>query len=96
MIWNFKKKGKTIDNIHLFSGNVVDAVMKKSMAKLSTDNVSVIFIGFKNLENKIKKINFEYKENPECKYIGNEIDYDDNLEQLLNKIIFNFYILLVN
>ena len=77
MIWNFKKKRKTIDNIHLFSGNVVDAVMKKSMAKLSTDNVSAIFIAFKNFENKINEIDFEYNEKPECKYIGNEIDYDN-------------------
>ena len=77
MIWNFKKKGKTIDNIHLFSGEVVDAVMKKCMAKLSTDNVSAIFIAFKNFEDKINETDFEHNENPECKFIGNEIDYDN-------------------
>ena len=48
MIWNFKKKGKIIDNIHSFSGNIVDSVIKKGMSKLSTDNVSAIFIAFKN------------------------------------------------
>ena len=76
MIWNFKKKGKIIDNIHSFSGNIVDSVIKKSMAKLSTDNVSAIFIAFKNFENKMKDDEFQYKEEPQCKFIGNEIDFD--------------------
>ena len=76
MIWNFKKKGKIIDNIHSFSGNIVDSVMKKSMAKLSTDNVSAIFIAFKNFENKMKDEEFQYIEDPQCKFIGNEIDFD--------------------
>ena len=76
MIWNFKKKGKIIDNIHSFSGNIVDSVIKKSMSKLSTDNVSAIFIAFKNFENKIKDEEFQYKEEPQCKFIGNEIDFD--------------------
>ncbi len=76
MIWNFKKKGKIIDNIHSFSGNIVDSVIKKSMAKLSTDNVSAIFIAFKNFENKMKDEEFQYREEPQCKFIGNEIDFD--------------------
>ena len=76
MIWSLKKKGKIIDNIHSFSGNIVDSVIKKSMAKLSTDNVSAIFIAFKNFENKMKDDEFQYKEEPQCKFIGNEIDFD--------------------
>jgi hemerythrin superfamily protein len=76
MIWNFKKKGKIIDNIHSFSGNIVDSVIKKSMSKLSTDNVSSIFIAFKNFENKMKDEEFQYREEPQCKFIGNEIDFD--------------------
>ena len=76
MIWNFKKKGKIIDNIHSFSGNIVDSVIKKSMSKLSTDNVSAIFIAFKNFENKMKDKEFQYREEPQCKFIGNEIDFD--------------------
>ena len=76
MIWNFKMKGKIIDNIHSFSGNIVDSVIKKSMSKLSTDNVSSIFIAFKNFENKMKDEEFQYREEPQCKFIGNEIDFD--------------------
>ena len=77
MIWCFKKKGKSVNNIHEFSGNVVDLIMYKSMAKLSTDNVSAIFIAFKNFENKIKNADFKWEDNPSsCKFIGNEIDYD--------------------
>jgi hypothetical protein len=77
MIWCLKKKGKRINNIHEFSGNVVDLIIYKSMAKLSTDNVSVIFVAFKNFENKIKNADFEWGDNsPSYKFIGNEIDYD--------------------
>ena len=46
------------------------------MAKLSTDNVSAIFIAFKNFENKMKDEEFQYREEPQCKFIGNEIDFD--------------------
>jgi predicted tellurium resistance membrane protein TerC len=60
MIWGFKKKGKIIDNIHSFSGNMADAVIKYSMKKLSVDNVTVIFIAFENFEEKKKEENFEY------------------------------------
>ena len=76
MIWNFKRKGKIVENIHAYSGNIVDSVIKKSMAKLSTDNVSAIFIAFQNFENKMKEEYFQYGEDPQCKFIGNEIDYD--------------------
>jgi len=77
MIWKFKKKGKFFGNIHILSGNIVDAVIKKSMKKLSTDNVSAIFIAFKNFENKMKDKEFEYEDITQCIYIGNEIDFDN-------------------
>lgn len=78
MIWKFKKKGKIIDNIHSFSGNIADAVIKYSMQKLSVDNVTVIFIAFQNFEERMKEENFEYlyKENG-CKFIGGEIDLNN-------------------
>ena len=62
MIWNFKRKGKIVENIHTYSGNIVDSVIKKSMSKLSTDNVSAIFIAFQNFENKMKEEYFLYGE----------------------------------
>ena len=77
MIWKFKKKGKYFGNIHILSGNIVDAVIKKSMKKLSTDNVSAIFIAFKNFESKMKDKEFEYEDITQCIYIGNEIDFDN-------------------
>ena len=36
------------------------------MEKDSSDNVSVIFIAFKNFENKMKDPNFEYTWNAKC------------------------------
>ena len=78
MIWKFKKKGKIIDNIHVFSGNITDAVIKYSMQKLSVDNVTVIFIAFQNFEERMKQENFEYIYHGNyCKFIGGEIDLNN-------------------
>jgi len=79
LIWCMKKKGQNINNVHVLSGNVVDSIIYKSMAKLSTDNVSAIFIAFQNFEGAIKNNDFEYEyenKNIKCEFIGNEIDYD--------------------
>ena len=79
LIWYMKKKGQNINNVHVLSGNVVDSIIYKSMAKLSKDNVSAIFIAFQNFENAIKNNDFEYEyenKNIKCEFIGNEIDYD--------------------
>lgn len=75
-IWCFKKKRNKFQNIHFFSGNIVDAVIKYSLVKLSADNVTCIFIAFKNFKEKMLDDDFEYiiDNNIECNYIGNEID----------------------
>lgn len=79
MIWQFKKKGKVIENIHLYTANITDAVIKYSMKKLTLDNVTVIFISFKNFENQMKDKNFEYSNiNISCKPFGKEIDLSFN------------------
>jgi len=65
-IWQSKKKGKTINNIHEFCGQVTDGIIKYSMEKETGDNVSVIFIAFKNFENKMKDPYFEYTSDAEC------------------------------
>jgi len=65
-IWDYKKAGQVIDNIHQLCAKIVDAIIKFSMQKDSVDNVSVIFIAFKNFENKMKDINFEYKQQTIC------------------------------
>ena len=41
-------------------GIITDGIIKYSMQKHSIDNVSVIFIAFKNFELKMKDPNFEY------------------------------------
>ena len=77
MIWEFKRKNNKINDIHVYCGNITDAVIKQSMKKMSGDNVTAIFIAFKNFEEKMKEIDFEYKDNPECKFIGDEIDLSE-------------------
>ena len=45
------------------------------MAKDSVDNVTVIFIAFKNFENKMKDPDFEYKEsNIKCQEVDEQYD----------------------
>ena len=75
-IWGFKKKGNTFQNMHSLSANIVDSVIKYSLVKLSADNVTCIFIAFKNFKDKMLDEDFEYinDKNSESKYIGNEID----------------------
>ena len=77
MIWDFKKKEKSINNIHTYSGNITDAVIKQSMKKMSADNVTAIFIAFKNFEEKMKDKEFEYSNNPQCKFIEDELDLNE-------------------
>jgi len=46
------------------------------MEKNSNDNVSVIFIAFKNFENKMKDPNFVYKPRTQCQGIKKDkIDF---------------------
>jgi hypothetical protein len=46
------------------------------MEKNSVDNVSVIFIDFKNFENKLKDTNFVYKPQSKCQEIKKDkIDF---------------------
>ena len=65
-IWQSKKKGQVFDDIHQLCAKIVDAIIKYSMEKDSSDNVSVIFIAFKNFENKMKDPNFVYTANAKC------------------------------
>ena len=49
------------------------------MKKLSIDNVTTIFIGFDNFEERMKDENFEYNNysGNSCNYIGGEIDLNN-------------------
>ena len=75
-IWECKKLGQVITDIHSLCGKITDAIIKYSMEKNSVDNVSVIFIAFKNFENKMKDPNFVYKPRTKCQEIKKErIDF---------------------
>ena len=76
-IWEYKKVGQVIDNIHQLCAKIVDAIIKFSMQKDSVDNVSVIFIAFKNFENKMKDINFEYKQQTTCQDLADNYDLSE-------------------
>ena len=65
-IWESKKKGQVYNDIHQLCAKIVDAIIKYSMEKDSSDNVSVIFIAFKNFENKMKDPNFVYTAKAKC------------------------------
>ena len=55
-------------------GKITDGIIKYSMQKRTSDNVSVIFIAFKNFENKMKDPNFEYTAFAKTQIIKEQID----------------------
>ena len=77
-IWQNKKKGVVYNDIHKLSAKITDAIIKYSMEKNSEDNVSVIFIAFKNFERKMKDPNFEYKYSTKCVEIQDTYDFSTN------------------
>ena len=89
-IWEYKKAGQVIDNIHQLCAKIVDAIIKFSMQKDSVDNVSVIFIAFKNFENKMKDINFEYKQQTTCQDLEDNYDLSEMQIKLIFKILLIF------
>jgi len=76
-IWDLKKAGKVIDNIHQLCGTITNAIIKFSMEKQSVDNVSVIFIAFKNFENKMKDINFQSPLQTKCQECREDYDLSE-------------------
>ena len=80
-IWQSKKRGQVYDNIHELCGKITDAIIKYSMEKNSVDNVSVIFVAFKNFENKMKDPNFEDLYNADCtESQAEEIDLSQQMQ----------------
>ena len=62
--------------MHSFCGKIVDGIIKYSMEENSVDNVSVIFVAFKNFENKMKDPNFVYTSKSKCQeMVKGEIDF---------------------
>ncbi len=76
-IWDLKKAGSVIDNIHQLCGTITNAIIKFSMEKQSVDNVSVIFIAFKNFENKMKDINFQSPLQTKCQECREDVDLSE-------------------
>ena len=74
-IWKYKKKGEVHNDIRELCGKITDGIIKYSMQKKSVDNVSVIFIAFKNFENKMKDPNFEYTTKAKTQIINDKIDF---------------------
>ena len=74
-IWGYKKKGEVHNDIRELCGKITDGIIKYSMQKQSADNVSVIFIAFKNFENKMKDPNFEYTANSKTQNIKEKFDF---------------------
>ena len=75
-IWKYKKKGEVHNDIRELCGKITDGIIKYSMQKKSADNVSVIFIAFKNFENKMKDPNFEYTGNSKTQIINDQFDFN--------------------
>ena len=73
-----KKKGEVHNDIRELCGKITDGIIKYSMQYKTADNVSVIFIAFKNFEDKMKDPDFEYKAFAKTSYIKDKIDFSIN------------------
>ena len=78
-IWTYKKKGEVYNDIKTLCGMITDGIIKYSMQKQSIDNVSVIFIAFKNFENKMKDPNFEYIPTAKTKGVVEQVDFSQQI-----------------
>ena len=78
-IWTYKKKGEVHNDIKTLCGMITDGIIKYSMQKQSIDNVSVIFIAFKNFENKMKDPNFEYIPTAKTKGVVEQVDFSQQI-----------------
>ena len=78
-IWKYKKKGEVHNDIRELCGKITDGIIKYSMQKQSIDNVSVIFIAFKNFENKMKDPDFEYAENTTTRLAKEQFDFSQQI-----------------
>ena len=78
-IWTYKKKGEVHNDIKTLCGIITDGIIKYSMQKQSIDNVSVIFIAFKNFENKMKDPNFEYIPTAKTKGVVEQVDFSQQI-----------------
>ena len=78
-IWGYKKKGEVHNDIRELCGKITDGIIKYSMQKQSADNVSVIFIAFKNFENKMKDPNFEYTAKAKTRLVKEQYDFSQQI-----------------
>ena len=74
-IWSYKKKGQTHDDIRSLCGKITDGIIKYSMQNRTADNVSVIFIAFKNIKKKMKDPDFEYTAFANTQIIKDKYDF---------------------
>ena len=77
-IWKYKKKGEVHNDIRQLCGKITDGIIKYSMENKTADNVSVVFIAFKNFEKKMKDPEFEYKTFAKTVLIKDKYDFSLN------------------
>ena len=77
-IWSYKKKGEAHDDIRKLCRTITDRIIKYGILYNSSDNFSVIFIAFKNFENKMKDPNFEYTALPKVMRVRDKYDFGLN------------------
>ena len=76
-IWDFKKTGTVYFDIQSLCGNIAEGLLRYSMKKLSTDNVSTILIAFKNFESDMKNSNFTSNISDRCLIIPESYDLSE-------------------
>ena len=73
-IWSYKKKGQVHTDIKCLCKKITDGIIKYCAEEKISDNYSIIFIAFKNFEDKMRDPDFEYKALTKCLTIKDKYD----------------------
>ena len=76
-IWNFKRRGVAYNDMQHACEDIATGVVKYSMNKNSSDNISTILIGFKNFENAMRDPNFVGIVGNRCEMIRESYDFSE-------------------
>ena len=91
LAWKIMKENiKNYNNFHQMNGDIVDLIIKSALKRNSIDNVTVLFVSFKNFKKKFKKGKFfsiSNYSNINCNDINdNELNNkNENNNNLMNK-----------
>ena len=91
LAWKNLEDKQNYNNFHLFNGDICDLIIKSALKRNSLDNVTVLFVSFRNFEKKFYEGNFNnikfFKENSDDNDNNNN---ENNDVDVIKKPIIKF------